>query len=416
MRWLRILYLANGAAFGTFSCYVSVILLQHGFDPSLVAFNSSLGSICFWLVLPIWGHVGDSVTGPRRAIQLAALPAGLLMLGLIPPLPVLVLVSICLALSCTSSPINALTDALAISGLADPSREYARLRMLGSLGAGVFALLSGVVYDRTGYVAAPVAGLASMLAIAFVAGRVPRAPNAAAPERPAGRQTSAAAAPSVAAAASGADGAPARRGRFGSVSEALSGRRRLIALLIGCLGIFMGIMGGATFITLRLASLGGGPSTIGFANGVGTSAEVPGMLLAGWLVVRIGVRPILAVASLGLVATFTSWAFVTEPQIIAVTKMFAGFFFAGVTVSFVVTIASILPSNLVSTGQTLYQSVAFGAAAILANAAGGLIYRAWGTQVVFLFLASAALAGGIVAVAAAPAHVRVRSPRTEPTA
>lgn len=407
MTWLRVLYLANGAAFGTFSCYVAVILLQHGFDPSLVAFSSSLGSICFWLVLPAWGHIGDSGLGPRRAIQLAALPAGLLMLGLIPPLPVLVLVGVCLAVSCTNGPINALTDALAISGLTDPPREYPRLRMLGSLGAGIFALGSGVVYDRTGYVAAPVAGLASMLVIAFAAGRVARAPDRAGHERPT---------PGASGQSDAAHPEPARRhGRFGSVSEALAGRPRLIGLLAGCLGIFIGIMGGATFITLRLAALGGGPSTIGFANGVGTSAEVPGMLLAGWLATRVGVRPILAVASLGLVATYTSWAFVTEPQVIAVTKMFAGFFFAGVTVSFVITIASMLPVGLVSTGQTLYQSVAFGAAAILANAAGGVIYGVWGIQVVFLFLAAVALVGGIIAVAAAPAQIRVRLPATDPT-
>ncbi len=395
MRWLRSLYLANGVIYGTVGAFVPVILTWHGFDAPLVAITAGLGSLAFWIALPAWGHLGDVVVGTRRALQLAAIPAALVTLGLALPAPALVIVLICVASAMTGGAIGALTDAQAVSGLTDPRREYGRLRMLGSLSAGLAALGAGLVYDRTGYILAPILGAAATFSVFFIARRIPDGKGALRPRERAVVDTR----PRESAGAS-------RHGRFGSVSDALHGRPRLIAILFGCLGIFIGIMGSGTFVTLRLQSLGGGASTIGFANGLGALAEVPGMILAGWLAGRFGIRIVLAVSALGLATVFGSWAFVTAPMVIVATKMVAGLCFAGVTVSFVVTMATILPPRLVSTGQTLYQSVAFGAASILANLAGAFIFRIGGTEVVFWFLACATLVGCVVSVLAVPGHSR----------
>ena len=399
MRWIRLLYLANGAIYGTWGAFMPVVLTWHGFDAPLVALTGSLGSIAFWLSLPVWGHLGDKVVGTRRALQLTAIPTAILLLGLELPLPALFIVLLCVAGGATGGAIGALTDALTVAGLADPEREYGKLRMLGSLGAGVFAIGFGLLYDRTGYMMVPLAGGVAFSTVAIVAFKLPYRP---AVSRAADR-TAAAESPE----------SDARPGRFGSLSEALHGRPRLILILVGCLGIFMGIMGGGTFITLRLQALGGGPSTIGFANGIGSSAEVPGMFLAGWLVVRYGVRPVMGIAAFGLACVFGSWALTTDPLLISATKILGGVMFAGVTVSFVVTMASILPQRLVSTGQTLYQSVAFGAAAVLSNLIGAVLYKLGGAEVVFIFLACATAVGGVISVLALPAHSRIRRVRDE---
>jgi PPP family 3-phenylpropionic acid transporter len=397
MRWLRVLYLANGAVYGTWGAFMPVVLTWKGFDAPLVALTSSLGSVAFWLVLPVWGHLGDEVLGTKRALQLAAIPAALLLVALDLPLPVFAIVLLCVAGGMTGAPIAALTDAHTVSGLADPEREYGRLRMLGSLAGGIAAIAVGLLYDHTGYVMTPLIGGVSLSAVALIAFRMPQSQ--------AGRKL-------LERARSAEPAEPAvGRGRFGTLSEALRGRPRLILLLLGCLGIFTGIMGGGTFITLRLQALGGGPSMIGFANGFGPLAEVPGMLLASWLIVRYGVRVVLGTSAFGLAAVFASWALVTEPALIVGTKVIGGVFFAGVTISFVLMMATILPQRLVSTGQTLYQSVGFGAAAILSNLVGALLYKLGGSEVVFVFLASATAVVGVVAVLAAPAHGRIRRAR-----
>jgi MFS transporter, PPP family, 3-phenylpropionic acid transporter len=403
MRWLRCVNLAGGASYGTWGAFVPVVLIWHGFDAPLVALTSSLGAVVFWFALPVWGHFSDKMVGTRWAIQLAALLAALFLIPFCFSLPIWVIVLACLAGGATGGALGGLMDAQTISVLADPRRDYGRLRMLGSLGAGVFAICFGLIYDRTGYGATPVAGIVALLAIAFFAFKMPLG-KAGLELRDRGTGG-----------AGGVKPGPAvRYGRFGSLSEALGGRPRLLVILAGCLGIFIGLMGAGTFVSLRLQSLGGGPSTIGFANGLGSSAEVPGLIMASWLVVRYGVRPVLGVSSLGLAVVFASWAVLTDPIVITATKMLIGLCFAGVTVSFVITMATILPQHLVSTGQTLYQSVGFGAAAILSNFVGAFLYELGGAEIVFLFLAAATAIGGVIAVLAVPGHGRVRLVRDPP--
>jgi hypothetical protein len=305
--------------------------------------------------------------------------------------------------SATGGSIGALTDAQAVSGLTDPRREYGRLRVLGSLSGGLVALGAGLAYDRSGYFLAPILGAAATISVVLIAGRIPDRKGDFKPRRQAAVDTE-----------PGESAAAFRHGRFGSVSDALHGRPRLIAILVGCLGIFIGIMGGGTFVTLKLQALGGGPSTIGLANGIGATAEVPGMIVAGWLAGRFGIKPVLGVCGVGLAAVLCTWALATEPMRIVATKIVAGLCFAGITVSFVVMMATILPQRLVSTGQTLYQSVAFGGGAILANMAGAFIFRLGGFEVVFWFLAGATLVGCLVTVLAVPGHSRAAQVALEP--
>jgi MFS family permease len=59
----------------------------------------------------------------------------------------------------------------------------------------------------------------------------------------------------------------------------------------------------------------------------------------------------------------------------------------------VLTIATLLPGRLQATGQALYQTTAFGLAAILANVTGGIVYGALGPGVLF----GAAAVLGVVA-------------------
>jgi MFS transporter, PPP family, 3-phenylpropionic acid transporter len=402
MRWLRTLYLTNGAIYGVSGAFGAVVLTWHGFDPSLVATTASLGSLVFWFALPIWGHLGDAVVGTRRALQIAAIPAAIFTFCLVLPAPAALVVFFALGGSATGGAISALTDAEAVSGLADPRRDYGRLRMLGSLSAGLVALGAGLLYDHSGYFLAPVLGAVATISVVVCAGRLPS-----------GKCDSVADAPAAPPAETCPEIEAPRHDRFGSVSDALHGRPRLIAILIGCLGIFIGIMGSGTFVTLKLQALGGGPSMIGLANGIGAVAEVPGMIVAGWLSGRFGIRPVLGACGFGFVAVMCTWALVTEPMAIVATKVVAGLCFAGVTVGFVVTMATILPSRLVSTGQTLYQSVAFGGGSILANMAGAVIFRVGGFGGVFWFLALAALTGSVIVLLAVPGHSQAGAVETD---
>jgi MFS family permease len=389
MRWLRMLYLSNGFAVGALYGFVPVLLLSKGFDPAMIGLTTSLGSLAYSFALPAWGHVGDILTGPRRALQLACIPAAVFALGLSAPLPVVAVIVCQIVISAGAGPTSALTDAMAMPVLANASREYSRLRLLSSFGAAIMAIVCGLVYSRTGYLAAPVIYLFTLGMMIFSAQMVPLGRDSERHRKARG-------------ALEGRAHSTPARGRFGSVGEALSGRPRLLAVLASVLLVFIGVMAAATYISVRIADLGGDAVEIGLSNGLAWGAEVPGLVLAGWLVPRVGLRPVLAVSAAGFAVCLASWIVLVDAGPILFTRLLSGVFFGGILVTFVLTMAQLLPWPLQATGQTLFQAVAFGIAAVLANLVGGILYSVAGPLGVFGGGAACALAGGALGFLALP--------------
>jgi len=394
MRWLRMLYLSNGFAVGALYGFFPVLLLSKGFDPALIGLTTSLGSVAYSLSLPAWGHVGDILTGPRRALQLACIPAAVFAVGLSVPLPVVAVIACLVLVTAGGGPTAALTDAMAMPILANASREYSRLRLLSSFGGAAMAISCGFLYSRTGYVAAPFVYMVTMGLMIFSAQKVPLG-------RDSERQRN------VRRALEGRARSVSTRGRFGSVGEAMSGRPRLVAVLASVLLIFIGFMSAATYISVRISDLGGGAAEVGMSNGMAWVAEVPGLVLAGWLVGRVGLRPVLGVSAVGFAVCMASWIVLVDAGPILLTRFISGVFFGGIFITFVLSIAQLLPARLQATGQTLFQAAGFGVAAVIANFVGGLLYSVAGPLGVFGGGAICTLAGGALGLVAVPAILTV---------
>lgn len=275
-----------------------------------------------------------------------------------------------------------LSDALAINAVPDPRRDYGRIRLLASVAFAPVVIGAGFLYDHTGYGPAPV--LFAILAVVAIA--------------------SAAFVPDVERAdlhAIVADDARPHRGRMptwrlGSVGVALSVAPRLPLVLFAIFLIHVGIMAGWTFLAVRLRELGASPHDIALSSGVSAIAEVPAFILGGLMARRLGVRSLFTLAALLYCACFVAWAILDVPALIIATRVATGFGFAGITSSAVLTIATLLPDRLQATGQALYQTTAFGLAAILANVSGGIVYGALGPGVLF---GAAAVLGLVAALA-----------------
>jgi MFS family permease len=397
MRWLRVLYLSNGFAVGVLYGFVPVLLRDKGFDPALIGLTTSLGSVGYSLSLPAWGHMGDILTGPRRALQLACIPAAVFALGLSLPLPVVAVIVCQVMISVGGGPTSALTDAMTMPILKDASREYSRLRLLSSFGAAVMAIVCGVIYSRTGYVAAPIIYLFIMALMVLSAQMVSLGRDSERHRRTKG------------ALESRKHSSPAP-GRLGSVGDALSGRPRLSAVLFSVLLVFVGVMASATYVSVRIADLGGGAAEVGLSNGIAWGAEVPGLIMAGWFVTRFGLRPVLALAAAGYAACVASFIVLVDPAPILFARLLSGVFFGLILVAFVLSIAQLLPGRLQATGQTLFQAAAFGVAAVVANLLGGILYSVAGPLGVFGGGAACALAGGALGYVVLPRVLTARMP------
>src|SRR5918994_4915550 len=122
------------------------------------------------------------------------------------------------------------------------------------------------------------------------------------------------------------------------------------------------------------------------------------MLVAAAVARVIGLRGLFVGSALIYGASLAAWTALDVPVAIIATRAFSGIGFAGVIVAVVLTIAALLPADLQATGQSLFQTIAFGIAAILANVAGGVLYDSLGHAAGFglgavMALAAAALGG-----------------------
>lgn len=368
---VRLLVLAVGVALGVFYPFIAVTLRGFGFSAGEIGVIASVGAIGFTIAVPAWGHLADVRLGRPRTLQICSIGAGLAILALLLPWPALVIAVLFGVFWIFESSWQPLADAITVNALR--GRDYGRIRLLTSVSFAVASIAAGFIYNETGYAAAFILFGLGALAMALAAAWVPdvaRADLAAHTPR-AGRPSP---------------------WRSGSAGVALRVAPNLWLVLLAVSLLFVGVIGSFTFLPLRLESLGGSPSDIALSSGGAAAAEVPTMLFAAGVARRIGLRGMFVGSALIYAACQVAWIVADVPIAIVATRVLSGVGFAGVTVSVVLTIAALLPADLQATGQSLFQTTAFGMAAIAANVIGGILYDSLGHVAVFGLAAVMALA------------------------
>ncbi len=393
---LRALFFLSGAILGVFYPFVSVILSSRGFDAGSIGLVTALSSLGFTIAVPVWGHLADVELGRARALRVAVVGSTVAVLGLLAPVPAPVVGALIVSYAAFECSFSPLCDALAVNALSGSPRAYGNVRLLSSLGFSVATIAAGALYDVTGYGPSPLLwALAAALMVVASLGvpdveRLRIGVGHGAHERPV------------------RGSAEAERRRVfprpsgGSFALALRMQPRLVPILGALILIHVGIISGFTFLSLRLLQLGADPSGIALSAGLSALAEVPAMAVIPRLAARVGVRVVLPAAILLYGACLASWAFLAVPGLIIASRILTGFAFAGIAVSTVLTIGKLLPAGLQGTGQGLYQTVAFGVAAVIANSVGGVVFAASGAEPLFLGASVLALVGAGVAWASLP--------------
>jgi len=305
MRAIRAVFIANGIAQGIFFPFVAVILSSRGFSPVEIGVITAMSSAAFTIAVPAWGHLADVVLGRRSALVIAALAAAAVMVLAGSPIPALVVAACFVVFSLFESGWGPLADALAVNAVADRARDYARVRLLSSMGFAVSSAGVGLLYDRTGY--GPAFGLCAAFAVALaIAARLtPDLPRADLARHAPGRA------------------------RGGSMAVALQVQPRLRSVLVALFLVHIGIIAGFTYLPLRVVALGGNPFDVALVSSVGAFAEIPAMLLVGSVAARIGLRGLVAGSALLYAACFVGWAVLDSPTLIIATRFVSGIAFAG---------------------------------------------------------------------------------------
>jgi MFS family permease len=387
MNALRVLFLSIGGAVGVVYPFIAVILIGRGFDVVGVGVVTALSAVAFTASVPVWGHVADVLLGRPRALQVSAIGGGIALGVTLLPVPPLIVALCFIAFSASESAFAPLSDALAVNGVPDARRDYARVRLMSSLAFAVSTIVVGFVYDQTGFAPMPILFALAAVVVVASAAFVPDVERAdlralaADADAAAGERTTTASRTGGKAPAT--EASRSTTSRFGSVSVALVMAPRLPLALLAIGLIHVGILAGFTFLAIRLQELGAEPSAIALSAGVSAFAEIPAFLLMGGLAQRFGIRVVFVGSTLIYAACFASWMVLDSPILIIATRVATGFGFAGVSVAAVLTIATLLPDRLQGTGQALYQTTAFGLAAIIADIGGGIVYGTAGYAAVF---------------------------------
>ena len=368
---LRLVVLALGVALGVFYPFISVILASRGLGPAQIGLVASIGAVGFTLAVPAWGHIADVRLGRARTLQICAIGGAVAVGALLGPWPPIVIALLFFAYWIFESSWQPLADALTVN-LVD-RRRYGRVRLLTSLSFAIASIAAGFFYDQAGFDAAYILAVAATLTIAVAATRVPDVGRA-------DLET-----PGRGAATPGQGAATPSRSRpwLGSAGVALRVAPRLGAVLVAVMLINITIISGFTYLPLRLADLGSPPSDVALSAGVSAMAEIPAMLVAARVAQWVGLRGMFVVSALIYGGVSASWIVLDSAPLIIATRLVSGVAFAWILVCVVLTIARLLPSELQATGQSLYQTFAFGLGAIVANLVGGVLYANIGHSAVF---------------------------------
>ncbi len=368
---LRLVVLALGVALGVFYPFISVILASRGLGPAQIGLVASIGAVGFTLAVPAWGHIADVRLGRARTLQICAIGGAVAVGALLGPWPPIVIALLFFAYWMFESSWQPLADALTVN-LVD-RRRYGRVRLLTSLSFAIASIAAGFFYDQAGFDAAYILAVAATLTIAVAATRVPDVGRA-------DLET-----PGHGAATPGHGAATPSRSRpwLGSAGVALRVAPRLGAVLVAVMLITITIISGFTYLPLRLADLGSPPSDVALSAGVSAMAEIPAMLVAARVAQWVGLRGMFVVSALIYGGVSASWVVLDSAPLIIATRLISGVAFAWILVCVVLTIARLLPSELQATGQSLYQTFAFGLGAIVANLVGGVLYANIGHSAVF---------------------------------
>ncbi len=362
LRRIQLLFGLVGVAEAALLPFLPIVLKDRGLSAAQIGVVLALAAATAFVAMPSWGYAADRQLGPEKTIVVAAIAAAVAIVPLAVVHGFWGLTVAAVTVTAARSPFAGLADAVALDHLGvDARADYGRVRLWQSVGWAIAACVWGALLQARSIDLLPAIYIPCVLALALSAASVGRAPIV------------------------------RRREEKGS-KRALA--RRLAPFLVSLLLLFSAFSATFSFVSVRIADLGGGLFIIGFATALQALAEVPVMRATPLLSRVLSYRALYVVGCAFFAVAFAAWAFLDSAVPIAVVKLVAGIGFALAYVGSVVVVDDLTPPELRGTAQGLARAVSFGLAAIVGSLVGGVIYDYAGPRALFLGCAAAAIAAG----------------------
>jgi PPP family 3-phenylpropionic acid transporter len=184
-------------------------------------------------------------------------------------------------------------------------------------------------------------------------------------------------------------------GRLGSIGRAFAVQPRLWVVLAVFAIAFAGMQAALAFVGIRIVELGGQPSDVALSFALAAITEVPGLVAAGWIGRRLGLRWLFAISLVLYGACAMSWGILPSAIAINATRLVTGVAFGSLTAARVLLVPRLLPEKLQTTGQVLMVGSTTGLGAVLGSVLGGVAYGSLGPTVFFVGAGGVTVVGGI---------------------
>lgn len=364
------LFVVFGFVIAAFFPFLAIYLESRGLTASQIGFVLAAMAIARVVANPIWGHQADTRIGRLTALQVGTIGAGVAALamnrveGVVP----IAVVAAILAAAMVATGPN--IDAIVLVHLGEERMgDYGRIRAWESLSYAAGCLVFGSILEAAGlHWAMPLYAVASLgvLLWTFTFDR----------DRPARDQV---------------------HGRLGAVGAVFREAPRFWGFLAATLLVWTGFNAAWNFISLKIASEGGGPLLIGLGTALGGLVEVPVMRNVARMHGAWGLRRVFALGCTIYAIGFLTWGLIDSPTIVSILTVFEGAAFALLFTTGIGVIGRLVPSTLYSSANSVAAMVGFGIAPIIGAGIGGILYDRAGTLVLYAFASSLAFAGGVIA-------------------
>jgi MFS transporter, PPP family, 3-phenylpropionic acid transporter len=365
--WPFSFYFLYYAALAYFSPFIVLFYQQNQFNGPQIALLTGIPPLITLFAAPYWTNVADARRWHRQVMSMGILVAAASVL-ILQHISMFATALITVAIFYFFfSPVASLSDSATIAMLGTDKAMYGRVRIGGTIGWGLFALIAGTMINNYGLRLAFLGFAFFSLINLFVAQKLVY-------DNTAGHES-----------LSG-----------GGVRFFLRRRRWQLFLCSSFLG-GLGASSVASFLAPYMTGLGANESQIGFAIMIATLTELPIFFFGNRLLKRFDAQKLFLFALLMMGIRSILYALVkTTPAVFAV-QAFGGMIFPAMWLAGVAYADEHAPAGLKSTAQGLFGAVSFGFGAAVGGFLGGLLLESVGGRGMYLVFGLIIL-GGLVVV------------------
>ncbi len=344
-------YLFFWSMFALYIPFFNVYLKELGLTGVQIGIVGALSPLMVLTVGPMVSAMADRRSQRRRFLRFSFIGLAIVLLLYRFPTSFWGIFVLVLFEATIRSPMIPIADSIIVRMATNNGLNYGGMRMWGSLGFAVMAIMGGILWGNYGYTPMFMVTAVAIIPSLWLTNHLPETTP-----RP----------------------TKSRR-----IPRQFIHDPALLTMYIGALLVGVGLFATMIFGGIHIVQLGGTQLHVGLLFGLSALTEVPIMRSSDWLIARFRGERVLLFSYIMLGISFVAYAVAWSPWALIVGAIIKG---VGYGLFFVVTVRLIdsrVPAEWVSTAQSLYAACFMGLSPLLTTALSGYVFDKWGAGWLF---------------------------------